>query len=188
LSLKENTTTANLLWNRMRFGDSVALQELYSMYYQYLFGVGYSLCLDKELTKDCIHDLFLSLWVKREQMNSVASVGGYLRTSLRRKIIDLLKKEQFLAQNISSDDYIEQFSYEEVIIAFQTEQETKRKLEKALTQLTKKQRDVIRLRFFENKNFEEIAILLSSEPRTIYNHMYEAMKQLRYFLSSTYTP
>jgi RNA polymerase sigma factor (sigma-70 family) len=172
----------------MRFGDSAALQELYHMYYQYLFGAGFSLCLDRELTKDCIHDLFLSIWANRTQMNPVSSVGTYLRTCLRRKIIDILKKEQFLEQNISSDDYENQFSYEEVIIAFQTEQETKQKLEKALAQLTKKQKEVIKLRFFENKSFEEIAFLLNSEPRTIYNHMYEAMKQLRYYISSTYTP
>jgi RNA polymerase sigma-70 factor (ECF subfamily) len=172
----------------MRSGDSTALQELYNTYYQYLFGAGFSLCLDKELTKDCIQDLFLGLWAKRENMKPVSSVGAYLRICLRRKIIDILKKEQLLEQHIPIDEYEEQFSYEEVIIAFQTEQETKLKLEKALTQLTKKQKEVIRLRFFENKNFEEIAVLLNSEPRTIYNHMYEAMKMLRYYLSSIYTP
>jgi RNA polymerase sigma factor (sigma-70 family) len=185
--LKENAHTANLLWDRMRSGDSVALQELYNTYYQYLFGAGFSLCLDKEVTKDCIQDLFLGIWTKRAHLRPVSSVGAYLRICLRRKIIDILKKEQLLGQNISSDEYEMQFSYEDVIIAFQTEQETKSKLEKALTQLTNKQREVIRLRFFENKNIEEIARLLNSESRTIYNHMYEAMKQLRYYLSSIYT-
>jgi RNA polymerase sigma factor (sigma-70 family) len=188
LTLKENAHTTNLLWDRMRSGDSAALQELYNAYYQYLFGAGFSLCLDKEVTKDCIQDLFLGIWTKRTHLKPVSSVGAYLRICLRRKIIDILKKEQLLGQNISSDEYEKQFSYEDVIIAFQTEQETKLRLEKALTQLTKKQREVIRLRFFENKNIEEIACLLNSESRTIYNHMYEAMKQLRYYLSSIYTP
>jgi RNA polymerase sigma-70 factor (ECF subfamily) len=188
LTLKENAHTTNLLWDRMRSGDPAALQELYNAYYQYLFGAGFSLCLDKEVTKDCIQDLFLGIWTKRAHLKPVSSVGAYLRICLRRKIIDILKKEQLLGQNISSDEYEKQFSYEDVIIAFQTEQETKLKLEKALTQLTNKQREVIRLRFFENKNIEEIARLLNSESRTIYNHMYEAMKQLRYYLSSIYTP
>ncbi|MCU7550081.1 sigma-70 family RNA polymerase sigma factor [Chitinophagaceae bacterium LB-8] len=187
MALKENEINATLLWDRMRSGDSSALQELYNIYYQYLFGAGFSLCLDRELTKDSIHDLFLSIWAKREKIPAVSSVGAYLCTCIRRKIIDVLKKEQFLEQNISSEDYEMQFSYEEVIIAFQTEHETRLKLDKALAQLTKKQKEVIRLRFFENKSFEEIALLLNSEPRTIYNHMYEAMKQLRYFLSSTYS-
>lgn len=172
----------------MRSGDTAAMQELYQTYYQYLFGAGFSLCLDRELTKDCIHDLFLNIWVRRERIPQVSSVGAYLRICIRRKIIDLLKKEQLLEQHVSSEEYEKQFSYEDVIIAFQTEVETKHKLEKALSQLTKKQKEVIRLRFFENKNFEEIACLLNSEPRTIYNHMYEAMKQLRYYITSTYTP
>jgi RNA polymerase sigma-70 factor (ECF subfamily) len=185
--LKENPNTPNLLWDRMRYGDSAALQELYNTFYQYLFGAGFKLCLNRELTKDCIQDLFLSIWTKRAKIPQVSSVGAYLRICLRRKIIDALKKEQLLENSVSSDDYEQEFSFEDVIIAFQTQQETKQRLEKALLQLTKKQKEVIRLRFFENKNFEEIAQILNSESRTIYNHMYEAMKLLRYYLSSIYT-
>ena len=77
------------------------------------------------MTKDCIQDLFLGIWTKRAHLKPVSSVGAYLRICLRRKIIDILKKEQLLGQNISSDEYEKQFSYEDVIIAFQTEQETK---------------------------------------------------------------
>jgi RNA polymerase sigma factor (sigma-70 family) len=188
LSLKENYTIVNHLWDRMRSGDPAALQDLYNTYYQYLFGAGFSLSMNRELTKDCIHDLFLSIWLRRKKIPQVVSVGAYLRISLRRKMIDILKQEQLLEYHISDEDYEKEFSYEEVIVAFQTEQETRQKLEKALSQLTKKQKEVIRLRYYENKSFEEIVQLLNSEPRTIYNHMYEAMKQLRFYISSTYTP
>jgi RNA polymerase sigma factor (sigma-70 family) len=102
-------------------------------------------------------------------------------------MINILKQEQLLICHISEEDYEKDFSYEEVIVGFQAEQQIRQKLEKALSQLTIKQKEVIRLRYFENNKIEEIAQLMNSEPRTIYNHMYEAMKQLRFYLSSSYS-
>lgn len=171
----------------MRSGDADALRNLYDIYYQYLFGAGFSLCMSRELTSDCIQDLFLSIWSTRKKIPHVSSVGAYLHISLRRKMINILKQEQLLLFHISEEDYEKDFSYEEIIVGFQAEQEIRLKLDKALSQLTKKQKDVIRLRYYENKKFEEIAQLMNTEPRTIYEHMYEAMKQLRYYLSSTYS-
>lgn len=185
MSLSKSNIT-NQLWERTRSGDPMALQELYNNYYQYLFGIGFSVCLNRELTKDCIHDLFLEIWANREKLPPNASVGGYLGVSLRRKIIHVLKKEQLLESHVLGDEIEQEFSYEDMIIAFQTEKEVKQRLEMAMSQLTKKQKEVIRLRYFEQKSFEEIARLLKSEPRTIYNHMYEAIKLLRNYLSSTY--
>jgi RNA polymerase sigma factor (sigma-70 family) len=171
----------------VRSGDADALRNLYDIYYQCLFGAGFSLCMSRELTSKCIHDLFLCIWSRRKKIPQVSSVGTYLRISLRRKMINILKQEQLLICHISEEDYEKDFSYEEVIVGFQAEQQIRQKLEKALSQLTIKQKEVIRLRYFENNKIEEIAQLMNSEPRTIYNHMYEAMKQLRFYLSSSYS-
>lgn len=80
-----------------------------------------------------------------------------------------------------------EYSYEEVIIAFQEQEETRKTLKEALSFLTTKQKEVIQLRFFENKNYEEIAQLQGCEPRTIYNRMYEAVERLRHHFSVRHT-
>ena len=102
-------------------------------------------------------------------------------------MIDSLKKESPMEGALLQMDAEHEFSYEEVIIAFQEEESTRKTLQEALSHLTAKQKEVIRLRFYDNKNYEEIARLQGCEPRTIYNRMYEAVERLRYYFSVKHT-
>jgi RNA polymerase sigma factor (sigma-70 family) len=171
----------------MRAGDANALKELYNSYYHHLFAASFAICTRRDLVKDSIHEAFLSLWVNRDKLPPVTSVGGYLSTCVRRKMIDTLKQESPFEATLLSIDDEHEFSYEEVIIAFQEQEATRNTLKQALSHLTNKQKEVIRLRFFENKNYEEISQLLDCQPRTIYNCVYEAVERLRYFFSVKHT-
>jgi RNA polymerase sigma factor (sigma-70 family) len=102
-------------------------------------------------------------------------------------VIDALKKESQNEIALLRLDAEYEFSYEEVIIAFQEQEATRKTLKDALLQLTNKQKEVIRLRFFENKSYEEIALLLDCEQRTIYNCLYEAVARLRHYFSAKRT-
>jgi len=55
----------------------------------------------------------------------------------------------------------------------------KQKVQRAIHQLTKREFEIIRMKFFENKSYEEIASITTATPRTVYNHMYNALKVLR---------
>ncbi len=70
-------------------------------------------------------------------------------------------------------------SYEDLLIAFQNTEEKKEKLARALNNLTKKQIEIIRLKFFENLSYAEIAAKTSLTTRTVYNTIYEAIRNLR---------
>ena len=70
-------------------------------------------------------------------------------------------------------------SYEALLIAFQETEEKKQKLTRALNNLTTKQLEIIRLKFFENLSYAEIASKTTLTTRTIYNTIYIAMQQLR---------
>ena len=171
----------------MRAGDADALKELYNAFYQYLFTANFTFCTHREIVKDSIHDAFINIWVNRDKLPPVTSVGGYLNTAVRRKMIDALKKEYPLESAILKMVTEHEFSYEEVIIAFQEEETTRKTLQEALSYLTNRQKEVIRLRFFENKKYEEIAQLLDCEQRTIYNCVYEAVERLRHYFSVKHT-
>jgi RNA polymerase sigma factor (sigma-70 family) len=171
----------------MRSGDADALKELYNSFYHSLFTANFALCAHRDVVKDGIHDAFVSIWVNRDKLPAVTSVGGYLNTCVRRKLIDALKQAYPLDSSLPNIDSQHEFSYEEVIIAFQEEEATRQTLKEALAQLTNKQKEVIQLRYFENKNYEEIAQLQDCEPRTIYNRMHEAVQRLRQYFSVKHT-
>src|SRR5271170_2693409 len=123
--------TVKNTWGRMADGDKEAFMTLYQSHYQALFCYGFSLSTDRELTKDCIQELFLEIWNTRLSLNKeVKNVKSYLFTWLRRKIsreLSRLAKEKF------SDELKEEFpfiqsSYEELLIAFQQSEEKKEQL------------------------------------------------------------
>ena len=167
---------------QMARGDKEAFLCLYQSHYQALFCYGFSLSTDRELTKDCIQELFLEIWSTRPSLNKeVKNVKSYLFTWLRRKInieLSRLAKKGFSDKQDEDLLFIES-SYEELLIAFQQSEEKKEKLRAALKKLTKKQLEIIKLKFFENLSYRAIAEQTSLTPRTVYNIIYEAIRSLR---------
>ncbi len=168
-------------WQCIAGSDQNAFLKIYKDNYQALFCYGFSITADKELTKDCIQELFLEIWKTRHTLNiNVSNVRSYLFTWLRRKIsfaLSQLAKANSLA--LMEDSTLTQSCYEELLIAFQQSEEKKEKLRDALKKLTRKQLEIIRLKFFENLSYAEIAAKTSLSPRTVYNLIYEAIKNLR---------
>ncbi len=167
----------------MADGDNRSFLLLYHTHYQALFCYGFSLSVDRELTKDCIQDLFVEIWSTRSSLNKdVRNVRSYLFTWLRRKIsreLARLAKETVFNEATEESGGSIQASYEELLIAFQQSAEKKEQLRSALAKLTKKQLEIIKLKFFENLSYRAIAARKSLTPRTVYNTIYESIRQLR---------
>jgi RNA polymerase sigma-70 factor (ECF subfamily) len=107
-------------------------------------------------------------------------VRSYLFTWLRRKINRSVyeKNKIDLGDNLSVPNQNEK-SYEELLVAFEENEEQKEKLKLALRGLTPKQLDIIRLKYYENLSYEQIAERTSLTTRTVYNIVYEAITRLR---------
>ncbi len=169
-------------WKSMKEGNKKSFLHIYQENYNMLFSYGFSLTHDKELTKDCIQELFMEIWKKRNTTNpDVQNVYSYLCTWLRRKIIRTQSHNLIAKRNV---DYREEInnpeqSYEELLIAFQETEEKKEKISRALNNLTKKQIEIIRLKFFENLSYSQIAEKTSLSLRTVYNTVYLAIQKLR---------
>jgi RNA polymerase sigma factor (sigma-70 family) len=162
-------------------GDQNAFLTIYQNHYQALFCYGFSITTDKELTKDCIQELFLEIWKTRNTLNTdVSNIRSYLFTWLRRKIsYELSRLAKAKSTALMQDSTLTQSCYEELLVAFQQSEEKKEQLRDALKKLTKKQLEIIRLKFFENLSYAEIAAKTSLSPRTVYNLIYEGIRHLR---------
>ncbi len=118
----------------MKGGNKNAFLNIYHENYNILFSYGFSLTCDKELTKDCIQEMFLEIWNTRVSINKdVQNVRSYLCTWLRRKISRIQSR---IIKERSFEEFSDNFehnepSYEEMLIAFQETEEKKEKLTRA---------------------------------------------------------
>lgn len=74
------------IWDLYRNGDQHAYNTLMRRYSKSLIVYGYRICQDRDFAKDCVQEVFLGLWKKREQINAVHAVKAYLFQCVRLRI------------------------------------------------------------------------------------------------------
>lgn len=170
------------LWEAFLRGKQPALAELFLSQHDRLYRYGFRLYGDEELVKDCIQELFLKLWQKQRSLHEVQEVGPYLCKALRRGIVDALransKRSKFLDFMALSRLEVS-FSHEEFLISHQIDEEQRHKLTQALNRLTKRQREAVHLRYFENFEPGQIAHIMHLSDQSVYNLLYRSVQTLR---------
>lgn len=169
-------------WNAFRAGSDVAFGAIARHYYRSLFSYGLKFSKDKEFVKDCIQDLFLELWAKRDTLGDTSFVKFYLLKSLRRKIHRESMKRNWMADEEELDFETEmtgETSIEQQIIEWETSEELLGTLNQQIVLLTKRQQEIIYLRFFENMDNESIAQVMSISKQAVANLLYRTIQELK---------
>ena len=170
------------IWDAFKSGDRLAFEQLLNNYYPKLLNYGARLVSNRDFAQDCLQDLFIDLWNRRENLNLPQSIHAYLATSYRRRLFQE-KERSFWNKKVSDleDDYeIEvQFNIESYLIHNEIEHETLLKLKHHLSTLTKRQREVLYLRFFQELEYDQISEIMSINQHSAINLVYEALKFLR---------
>lgn len=173
------------IWQNIRNGDALAMKTLYQECYQELFAFGFKMVADKDKIKDCLHEIFCDIWQKRSQIGEVNHLKAYLKTCVRNKLLKEIKLDQKTDQISDHEfEHLTENSYEQLLIAAETDADSKAKMWRAINELTPMQREIINLKFFEELNYDAIAVMLKLKPRTVYNHVYAAICKLRDELSA----
>jgi RNA polymerase sigma factor (sigma-70 family) len=170
------------LWQRFKRGDGASLVELLRRYHDDLYRYGLKLAHgDVDTAKDAIQEVFVELWARREHLADVRFVKSYLLTALRRNLYRqhlLVLREQAEADTLAQEGGLE-FSPEDFLVAQLGEEERRHKLHAALNQLTKRQREAVYLKFYEELSYEQIADVMGIGAQPVYNLIHQALKGLR---------
>lgn len=172
-----------VLWQKMKDGDQQSLFELYDATYFHLVRFGLKILPQDEVVKDTIMSLFFKLWDKRSGLAEVSNVKSYLFTSLKRLLLDHLANDEKLSKAINAycrhPENKEELAYEDIIIMVQEDDAIRKKLALAMNQLTPRQSELIRLKFYEGLSYEQVAAQTSQSIKTAYNTIYNAIQTLR---------
>ena len=171
-------------WQLLAEGDKQGLYECFDIFYDDLYRFGLSMYKNPELVKEGINNLFIELWKIKEKLSAVNNMQQYVLTTYKRVLYKTYTNYnssiQFeeLSQDAIESSYAEQ-SYEAILIASQQDEHLKHRLQNAIAQLSPRQKEIIRMRYFDQKSFEEIAAFTNLTERTIYNTLYNAIKTLK---------
>lgn len=168
------------IWQRFVEGDKSAFEYLVQTYYTALFDYGMKFTSDREMVKDHIHDLFTTLWDRRKHLSQVDQIKPYLLKSIRNRLFKSYRRAEVL---LDIDNYQEQVFQDDTmemqIISEESVIERERKITFILGQLTRRQREIIHLKFYEDLSNEEIADILLISRGAVANLLYQTLKLVK---------
>lgn len=166
------------LWDAVRQDDHNAFATLFDRYWPKIFGVAFTLLKDREASADIVHDLFLTLWIKRNQLN-IESFSNYLKAAARYHVYKRLRTTKSIPLEYTDDELQSRdanFNSGEEKLRYL---ELENRLDVYLNHLPKRCREIFILSRKEHLSNEEIANRLGISKRTVENQITHALNYLR---------
>ncbi len=164
-------------------GDETAYERLYIFYYKKLLNYGRKFTHDLALLEDAVQEALILTWERRRQLEKVRLPQTYLFSIFRNTLFKSLHRIGKHRLSPPSAHAEPEFGIEHILVSLELEQETKQRLQKAIQNLTNRQREAIFLRFYEGLSYEEVAAVLGISTKATYKIMSRALVQLKETLS-----
>jgi RNA polymerase sigma factor (sigma-70 family) len=181
LSVESRHIEDQLLWERFKKGDETAFSKIFHSNYSVLYNYGMKLSGDEDLTKDCIQELYITLWKNRDNLGNAVSIRFYLLKSIRRKMIRMMQFRKKKFEYRLSDNYEFEivFSIESLIIRDEFQKSQQEYFFKLLNSLSKRQKEAIYLKFYQNLSYDEISQVMDVNYQSVRNYIHQAISTLR---------
>lgn len=178
--MQENQLTDLELWEAISQNNDInAFNMLFERYWSKIFTTAFSYLRDKEACNEITHDIFLNIWLKRNQLH-IESFAAYLRASARYHVY----KHQKLIKNtlVQYTDNLECIDSNSCSNNFDEEirhTELESRIKKYLNELPKRCSEIFILSRMEHLSNDEIASRLQISKRTVENQLTHALRHLR---------
>ncbi len=162
-----------------RKDDKQAFQVLYDKYWDQLYRIALLKIHHEQEASDIVQDLFVTIWVKRKELNINENVDLYLYRSLKNRIINHYKKKIITEKRVNEHyrntsgqtaaDAEGLCSYKELELI----------IHKELEDMPGKMKQVFLLSRYEQLSSKKISEMLSLSDQTVRNQISKAIKRIK---------
>ncbi|KAA2239738.1 RNA polymerase sigma-70 factor [Chitinophaga agrisoli] len=159
----------------IKAGNEQAFSEIYRRYYERLYLAAYYKLRNELEAEDVVHDVFTSLWARREKLPEI-TFKSYLYAAVMHRCIDKIRK------NASQQHYTQEISNQpEPFTQFVSieHKELHSQLHAVIAAIPAAQRKAFELSYLEDKSNKEISEQLGTSLQTVKNNLTTALKTLR---------
>lgn len=152
-------------------------------YYPMLCKIAYGYIPDKDECEDIVQETFISLWNNEKELLSEKEFRSYMVISVRNKSISYLRKQRLDTVSMEDSEHAASIGYvADTETADPDEISLEDKLQRVLSILPPKCREVFMMSKLHGMKYREIAEELSLSEKTVENQMGKAIKALREFV------
>ncbi|MEP3836218.1 MAG: sigma-70 family RNA polymerase sigma factor [Algibacter sp.] len=172
----KNKELNNNLWEEFVAGKAEAFQQFYTTYFDELYSYSFKIFPNQDFAKDCVQDMFVSLYERKAFLTKPNNLRNYLYQSVRNVAYRKLERE-----NKYKDLKIDKFKYIVENETFNEESIDRKKeiLSVLIRNLSKRQQEILFLRFARGFDYQEIGDLLGIDKSSVRKQVYRAIKKIR---------
>ncbi len=170
--------TEKKLLNQIAAGDERAFKKLYLQWQPRLASFIYGVTKSRELTAEVTQDVFLKIWMTRENLTTVQHFKAYLFVIARNQAVNAFRKTMREVQQLrelentaaaESDDDELLDSHLSIV-------------DQAIDQLTPRQKQIYLLHRHEKLTYQKIADQLGISRESVKTHLQLAVKSITRYL------
>ncbi|MEM7211256.1 MAG: RNA polymerase sigma factor [Pseudomonadota bacterium] len=163
------------LLQRVAGSDKSAMQTMYRRHHDAIFAFLRGRGANPDEASDVVHDAMLEVWRTASKYGGQATVKTWMFTIARNKLIDRFRKGARLSYVDEIPDSVDEDPDPEAVAIASDDAE---RVRSCLGKLKPDHRNVIRLAFFDDLNYDEIAELEGVPKGTVKTRIFHAKKLL----------
>jgi RNA polymerase sigma-70 factor (ECF subfamily) len=164
-------------------GNEESFQCLFETYHQRLFQYISSFIKSPQIAEEVVMDVFLKIWLGKEIVTQIENFGAFIFRVAHNKAIDFLR-------SAATDPKFRDLLWDAIQLSGSDQadspllsREFEAKLREAVSLLSAQRKKVYQLSREEDMSHEQIARHLSLSKNTVNNHIVEAKRFIRSYLS-----
>lgn len=162
----------------LRKGDKKIFEEIYRLYYTPLCFYCLRYVGEMEEAKEAVQTIFLTLWLKRREIEITTSVKSYLYKAVQNYALNQLQQEKTRQKYIVRKAHFAALNSENGEHRME-EEELKKVIKLAILNLPEKRREIFELSRFEDMKYAQIAKRLAISVKTVEAQMSKSLEYLR---------
>ena len=176
-----SSITDEILWQRLKKGDELAFSALFERYYRSLINYGNSLSTYPERVQDCVQDVFVNVWLYRNNLSDNVVAKAYLLSSVRKRIARLHERDTIFRQTapLEAVQFSLDFSIEDQLIADEETSAQVSQLNRLINALPPRQKEALYLRYHQGLTIEQIGEMLDINHQSVSNLLHRCIQHLR---------
>ncbi|WP_200976533.1 RNA polymerase sigma factor [Echinicola sp. 20G] len=176
---KPNSKELQQLVRNISNGHEPSFEKLFQLFSEKIYHISRKMRLNHEDAEGIVQEVFLKIWKFRDRLDPNLSINAYMIAMVRSLVIKKTKKEaRFFAFQEYQIPFTNEASYygadDDMIYT-----EFHNLSMEIIERLTPAQREIFKLKHFENLSNDEIALKLNLSKRTVENQIFRATKSFK---------
>ncbi|MEO9477440.1 MAG: RNA polymerase sigma-70 factor [Cyclobacteriaceae bacterium] len=173
----------NEILSQLRQGDESALKHLFDNHFQSFYKYACRIVNDTGVAEEIVQDVFINLWNKKDELTINISLVGYLKTSVKNRCLNHLKKK-YVVLETNNDDHITAVMHTGSAHEMLQKDELQILITKGINGLPAKTKLIFSMSRNLDLSHRQIAEELDITQKGVEYHMTNALRHLRHFLAN----